>query len=220
MPNKDTKNNQSKEKAKILLLFFYRYFYFFSLLLVVVVITIGFFVFVIPKYKTISEDMKARDEEKRLELDYLNKYQLELTKYNASYTKLGKEEIEKVNKIYPELKDIEELFTELSVLVKKNGLLLNSIELKKHEEKKAQKTATKKEDDAEKKEGEIPELSDDTGVIEIDLEISGVNYKSLKNILRTFENNLRIFDIKNLSFESGNSLSLEIQTYYDKTNIR
>jgi len=189
------------------------------LILVVVVITIGFFVFVIPKYKSISDNINTKDQEKKLELDYLNNYQLELTKYKTSYEKLEKEDIEKVNKIYPSLEDVEELFTELAVLVKKNGLLLNSIELKKFEEKNVQKTAAKKEDNAQK-EGAISELSDDIGVVDINLSISGVNYKSLKNILRTFENNLRILDIQSLSFQSGNSLSLEIKTYYDKSNSK
>jgi len=219
MMNKNKKNSQNKEKIRVLLLFLYRYFYFFSLILVVVVITIGFFVFVIPKYKSISDNINTKDQEKKLELDYLNNYQLELTKYKTSYEKLEKEDIEKVNKIYPSLEDVEELFTELAVLVKKNGLLLNSIELKKFEEKNVQKTAAKKEDNAQK-EGAISELSDDIGVVDINLSISGVNYKSLKNILRTFENNLRILDIQSLSFQSGNSLSLEIKTYYDKSNSK
>ena len=210
---KDKKGLKDKEKIRVLLLFLYRYFYFFSLILVIIVIVAGIFAFVIPKYRAISEEMKSRDEEKRLELDYLNKYQVELTKYKSSYDRIDKDDVNKVNKIYPEVEDIEELFTELAVLVKKNGLLLNSVELSKGGDKKAKKTVSKQEDSSST-EGQIPELPSDIGVISINLSISGVNYKSLKNILRTFENNLRILDIKNLSFKPEGSLSLEVETYY------
>jgi hypothetical protein len=47
------------------------------------------------------------------------------------------------------------------------------------------------------------------------LDITGVNYEGLKQLLAIIESNLRLLDVKKVSFSpEGNTAQLEIVSYY------
>ena len=55
------------------------------------------------------------------------------------------------------------------------------------------------------------------GVINLNLEVTAIDYTGFKNLLRTLENNLRLFDITELSFiPDENAASFVLSTYYYK----
>ena len=209
MENQGNIKPKDRQGSKYILIF-YKYFYFISLVIFVAIVIVGLLVLIIPKYKIISGSLEVEDEEKRMEFDHLNKYLVELTKYKSSYAKISQEDIKRIDSMLPEMSDPEELFTEMESLVKRNGLFLNSIEIKPKTEKNA-KTAAKKASSQAESSLDLPEGIEK---IEISLDISGTNYKSMKNFLRTLENSLRFFDVHDLSFGQGsNTLSLNLTTY-------
>ncbi|MDD4272009.1 MAG: hypothetical protein PHF50_04370, partial [Patescibacteria group bacterium] len=61
------------------------------------------------------------------------------------------------------------------------------------------------------------ELPQGVGSIMIEVNLSSVNYSILKNIIKAFENNLRLFDIAKITFNAnGNKALLNIYSYYLK----
>jgi hypothetical protein len=52
-------------------------------------------------------------------------------------------------------------------------------------------------------------------LIKIEVNLSSVNYPILKNIIKVFENNLRLFDIAKINFNVNDSQAvLNIYSYY------
>lgn len=125
-----------------------------------------------------------------------------------SYKKIDPVDSERVNSILPNDYNKEKLFGELEEIIVKNGYEPNSITLTKEgEETKVVAANT----------GNVTlaKASDKIGIINVSLSIGSIDYANLKNFLGVLENNLRIFDITNISL-GDRSATLQMVTYYYK----
>ncbi len=179
-------------------IFFNFYFKIILVLIVSLFLFAGYLFIVLPKYKQISFDIEAGGRKENLE--YLNrqKYYNQLKKLQAEYLKINVSDINKVNIMLPDKKDIESLLPEIEGIILKNGLLLTSIQVENMGGAPTDKG-----------------ISQEIKKIKININVVGTDYVGFKNLLKAIENNLRLMDINNLSFDpTGNTTSLDITTYY------
>lgn len=125
-----------------------------------------------------------------------------------SYKKIDPVDSERVNSILPNDYNKEKLFGELEEIIIKNGYEPNSITLTKEGD-------VTKDTAANTSNVTLAKASDKIGIINISLSIGSIDYANLKNFLGVLENNLRIFDITNVSL-GERSATLQMVTYYYK----
>lgn len=192
-----------------------RYYNLFVLILVVIVFIGGFLFLLFPRYRVVSKEIREKNTAQEEEYRSLEKYFNELAEYRATYESISKEDKEKVNSMLPISPPLEDLFTEIEALIRGRGLLLNSIAITPDiaykpliptSEMNYISTST-----SEVNENYIPQL----GRIKFVISISGIDYKGIKGLLATLENNLRLMDLEDLNFSlDGKSATLQITTYY------
>ncbi|MDD4333457.1 MAG: hypothetical protein PHT51_05110 [Patescibacteria group bacterium] len=174
--------------------------------LALLVLAVGSVFVLLPKYQNINsltEEIKSKEEER----DKLDNNYKEINKLISDYQNVQNEEfVRKINNILPAEKVHEEILPQIETLVKNNGLLLNSISLTP-EEKTVKNGATKS----------AATTDSAIGKIKISLNLVGVNYDNLKNILNIFENNLRLMDVESIKFlPDSSSASIVLSVYYSK----
>jgi hypothetical protein len=125
-----------------------------------------------------------------------------------SYKKIDPVDSERINSILPNDYNKEKLFGELEEIIVKNGYEPNSITLTKEGE--VTKVAAAGTNNVT-----LAKASDKIGIINVSLSIGSIDYANLKNFLGVLENNLRIFDITNVSL-GERSATLQMVTYYYK----
>ena len=125
-----------------------------------------------------------------------------------SYEKIDPIDSERVNSILPNDYNKEKLFGELEEIIVKNGYEPNSITLTKEGE-------TTKAAAAGTSNVTMAKASEKIGIINVSLSIGSIDYANLKNFLGVLEDNLRIFDITNVSL-GERSATLQMVTYYYK----
>ncbi len=195
--------------------FLIKYFKFFVLFLVLLVLALGYLFLLGPKYKEIQTMIKHSQEQRREIFLAKQKKLNRLESYIESYDKFSSLEKEKINYILPKKYNQEELFSELNYLVEKNNLILKNISVKGGKTQ-VEFGQTKKDIEARV---QNPILKAPPGVQKyaVDVSILGTNYYSLKNLLSTLENNLKLLDITQLNFSPGSkTVNLTLMTYYLK----
>jgi hypothetical protein len=110
---------------------------------------------------------------------------------------------------------MERLFGELEEIVSSNSFVLDSVKLSRPEESgdggSAGGGATAEAAVANQA------LSPKLGQINVDVSISKIDYAGFKNLVKIFENNLRLLDIVKLDFSpSGGTANFTFATYYYK----
>jgi hypothetical protein len=208
------KNKFSEEKPggyKIFNLILSRYFNLIVLILILLFFVVAYFYLINPKRQKILDEREKILTEKTAQKDKLQNILVRIEKYKADYRNISSSEKEKINNIFISSHDGKEydknkLFTLFESLVNGQGLILKSVDI--NDLSQNQKDKTKKTDAS---------LPAGIGKVEITLDISGVNYKSFKNLLNKIENNLLIMDITDLSFApDASSANLKITAYYFK----
>jgi polyribonucleotide nucleotidyltransferase len=129
-----------------------------------------------------------------------------------AYEKVNLSDKEKVNFILAERNIPEELFPQVEALVKKNGLLLESLKIEPEEDAKKSSgiSLTKKVEDK-------ASLPKEIGRVKASLNVIGVDYFSLKSLISAMENNLIVTDIISVNFSpEGGSAELVFYSYYLK----
>ena len=204
--------------------YYVRYFRWINLASVLFVFLAGGFFLLKPQYeKARAESDTASINE---ELASLEEKLARLGKVKSTFDGITLEDQEKIDRMLPKQENLENIFPLIETLVKRNGLLLVSMKAEAVEEKvfatKAEQLVEESGEaqgtggsiTAQKEEKLPPEIQ----VVKISLEITGVEYSGLKNLLKSLENNLRLMDITKLSFTEGEKCQLEINTYYLKSS--
>jgi hypothetical protein len=208
------KNKFSEEKKggyKIFNLILSRYFNLIVLILVLIFFAAAYFYLINPKRQKILDEREKILTEKIEQKDKLQNIFVRIEKYKADYGAISAGDKEKMNKIFisglgGNDYDKNKLFTLFESLINGQGLILKSVNI--NDLSQNSKDKTKKTDAG---------LPAGVGKVEITLDISGVNYKSFKNLLDKIENNLLIMDITDLSFApDASSANLKITVYYFK----
>jgi len=182
----------------------YKFFNLIVVIIAVVILVIGFLYIVRPKYNNIVKGIQLTIEEKENDKVVMERYITRLQSYQESYNSVSSGNKEAINSMIPEEYDKEELFAYMDNLAKHIGLTLNSASISEN-----------------KKKGSVLDLEQakDRAIQEIGMSLgfSGVDYRTLKQVLAAFENSLRLIDVKTVAFSPGdNSLSVELTTYYIK----
>jgi len=177
--------------------------------IVVLVFVSGFFAVLLPKYQQTVALINSVNEQQSLNV---TAKQSELDKINqliASYNKIDKKYIDKVNAIAPLAQNKEELFSQLNYLVSVNQLYLESITLTSFDNYQDQNLISVPPSEKA--------IGDSLKTVNIALSVRGTTYESFKNLLSSLENNLRLMDVLSIKFDPGSQTTeLVINTYYSK----
>lgn len=199
MLTRDQKNQNS------LNLFLNNYFNIILVFILIIILTAAYITLIKPKYLEtkwlIQENLEQQhriyaEQQKRLK---------NLEVVANLYSKIPSADLQKFNEVLPDNYIKERLFGELEEIITENGFTVNSISLEKTEE-------GNKINNLGEEGSNIPEK---VGTVNLSLSLSAVNYSGLKNLLRLFENNLRLFDVRQIDFApDDNSVDLNLSTYF------
>jgi len=164
----------------------------------------GYSFLIKPKYDEIHVRIDEANEAKRLELDDLNSYHTKLARYVADFESISADDKRMIEAMFPKNPEREKLFTSIEVLIKKQGMILASLDISADEPKA-------------KKGAEAAATGSGAEKIRLTMNIAGVDYRGLKKLLAALENNLNLIDIDKLSWSpSENAVTLEAGTYFFK----
>jgi len=160
---------------------------------------------VFPKYKELSNSRKLNDV----------------------YSQIKTEDIDRIKALAPKEVSRQELFAEIVYLLQRQGVKVADLQVSKDGEvvipSETSQTAKLKASTSVKKETVIKSnvsLPSGVGRYDVSLSLSGIDYLDLKRALVALENNLRLMDIRDLSFNPGASTaSINLTTYYIKGSL-
>ncbi len=192
MLTRDQRNQNS------LNLFLNTYFNIIVVFILSLVLTAAYLIIIQPKYEeTMLAIQNNIEQQQRLLLEQ-QKNLASLKIISELYAKIPAGDLAKFDSVLPNNYIKERLFGELAEIINQSGFIVESIGLE-------QAAAA----------SDAGESSDKTGTVQLNLTISAIDYAGLKRALRLLENNLRLFDIKEISFSAdGNSVDLKLATYY------
>jgi len=208
-----------KKQAELLKIkingFLINYFNYLILSLSIIILAVGLFILAYPKYQQIS---KANEEDKnniQIEYEAKSNYLNSIRNLRKSYKSVSEEEKLKIAGMIPDKRDTSVIIKEIESIAVKNSAILTSIKI---EPEKGTDRASLKVEAKESKEppaGIFSQPPQGVGLIKIEVNLSSVNYPILKNIIKVFENNLRLFDIAKINFNVNDSQAvLNIYSYY------
>lgn len=209
---KDNKNQNATN------MFLNEYFSIITLVIVVFVLAIAYFVVIRPKYVETMDLIKANLEQQQ---KLYKSQQIKLNNLHAVadlYKKIPAADLKKFNSVLPNNYIKERLFGELEEVVTQNGFILSSVKiLEDKEDNKSAQPAPAAEGEEGAAASAAPVTPSNVGTINLQLNITAIDYSGFKNLLRVLENNLRLFDVTGVSFSpDSNSATLELSTYYYK----
>lgn len=219
------KNLLDHSVVKIINGYLVDYFIFIVIYIVLIMFAIGYFYVLSPKYDSIIKNNELYQSYKMKEIDQLTWSIVNYQNYKNIYNALSNEDKDKVNGFLPSKNDSEELLIYIRNMMTRGGYKLLSLDVDSLAKKGAGATnaATviangsmiKKVDEspADNKATSTNRLS----AIDISLEIGGLNYSSLKNLLYFIERDARFFDIDSVDFSLSSGIAeLEMRAYYLK----
>ncbi|TSA45929.1 hypothetical protein D4R52_01500 [bacterium] len=178
-------------------------------ILVVVFGVVGYFV-LLPKFRAISAT-KADIATKNQQVSQSDKTLSDLKKLIDDYGK-KKTTAQVIESALPSAPRIPELMANLDSLASQSGLGIRSISVT---------MPTTQMTDKPTKQDELVTLTDNLAIMKIDLSVAG-KYINLKTFLGNLEQNLRLMDVRALTFDSVDTQSgvqdyeLVINTYYQR----
>ena len=208
---KNGKERQIRQKINVLLI---KYFKWLIAFLVLVVLTFGYFLLLQPKYEKVAQLARngqlSKEQEYQERREYLDKLKNLVTVFKS----VKSSEIKKIDYILKKKDVPEELFTQVEAIVKKNGLLLNSLKIESGE-RESKSSSQKVSIGGEEKTG--VSLPPEIGKTKATLEVWGADYFGLKSLLTSMENNLMLMDVISVGFSpEGNFVQLVFYTYHLK----
>jgi len=185
-------------------LFLNSYFNIITVAVLVLFLAVAYFMFIKPKFDATMGAIQSNIEQQQKLYTDQQKKLANLEIVSDLYKKIPAGDLKKFNGVLPDSYIKERLFGELEEIISKNGFILNAVNISQEEKKL---TAAES----------MAPRSASVGTISLQLSVSAIDYAGFKNLLRLLENNLRLFDITQVSFSpSGNTASLTLSTYYYK----
>ncbi|HOZ53228.1 MAG TPA: hypothetical protein PK142_00945 [bacterium] len=196
---------------------------------VVVVLVIVFFMasvnyIIIPRFRKVS--ISSEEVLQRKKAEFLREYNSlqEYKKIIAGFSQINQEDVYRIEKMMPERYSREDLFMEMTHFLLENNFKTDSVkvsdplEIASAEKNDAQgRRVVNNNPDLPAYYNYASSLPSGVGSWLIEIELSNVDYQSLKNLLNIIENNLRIMDIYSLDFNpQEQSVKAKIITYYKK----
>lgn len=199
---------------KQLNVFLINYFNYLALALAVVIFASGLFLFVYPRYKNFTAGNEKTEKNQQAEYAVKSDYLKAIRELKDSYRLIGETDRKKIEDMAPASDKVISLIPEIESIVLKNGAILNSIKIE--ESFKKQSSAKTDVGSGEKPvAGVFGELPKGIGYARAEISLSSVNYPVLKNLLKTFENNLRLLDVAKVDYDvENNRANFTIYSYY------
>lgn len=197
--------------------------------LVVVIFVVVFFIslinyVIIPRFKKVAVSSEEVLQNKKAELlreySFLQNYK----KIIANFSQINEEDIYKTEKMIPARYSREDLFIEVTYFLLENNFktdlvkISDPLDLAPSEQPDTQ-GRRKVASNVERPEyyDYIVALSPKIGTWLVEVELSEVDYPSLKQFLSIMENNLKLMDVYSLDFDpQTKTIKAKIITYYKK----
>ena len=210
--------NQAINKQNDLNVFLNNYFNIILAIALILFLLIAYFAFLGPKFRATQEAIKANTEEKQLLYETTQKRLASLKAVSEVYRKINPTDLQKFNSVLPDAYIRERLFGELEEIVGRGGWLVSHIAITPEEEAKAPAQVVNEEGVAVPASAPAAKTKK-IGTVNVQLQISAIDYPGFKNLLRMLESNLRLFDVTNIEVSpSGNTAAITLSTYYYKSN--
>ena len=217
--NQPASEEENKKQAELLKIkingFLINYFNYLIFSLGIIILAVGLFMLVYPKYQQIS---KANEEAKNnLQIEYETKFNYlnSIRNLKELYQSVSDDEKEKIANMVPAGRDTSAIITEIEFIALKNSAILTSIKIDPEITKSRTSLKVEVKEDKGDPAGIFSQPPQGVGLIKAEVNLSSVNYQVLKNIIKSFENNLRLFDIAKINFNvNENKAVLNIYSYY------
>ncbi len=208
-------NNQGPiiKKTSLFKKLFYDYFKILIIVDLLFVFIVGYFAFVNPKLIEVKNNISAKKQEKEEKIKSLENYLQKLQNYKRDYENVSKEDRKKIDLMLPEGFSYEDMYRQIELTARKIGLEVISLDISADIDKKA--STGRKRRVITKTPTKTVSLPENIGKVSVSMEIGGLNYSGLKNVLAAYEKNLRIVDIQKISWQpNGETVNLTFNTYY------
>ncbi|MFA6307180.1 MAG: hypothetical protein WCV70_04400 [Patescibacteria group bacterium] len=215
-PAGEEENKKQTEALKIKISgFLINYFNYFIFSLGVIILVVGLFLFVYPKYRQILKENQESKNNLQIEYEAEFNYLSSIRDLKKSYQSISDGEKAKIAVMVPAMDDASVIITEIESIAVRNSAILTSIKIEPRGSGDKAAPETQPKENKDMPAGIFNQLPSGVGLIKIEVNLSSVNYSILKNIVKAFENNLRLFDIARISFDSDKDQALlNIYSYY------
>lgn len=212
-------NEKNKEKSELLKIkisnFLMNYFDYFIFFIGIIILIIGLLAFIYPRYKQILKENQEIKNKMQIEYSEKTNRLNSMRNLKESYKSASDEEKSKILAMIPSESGASAIISEIESISLRNGAILDSIKI---EPKAVLSDKNLKVETAEKNNPPVGIFSkppEKIGLIKTEISLSSVNYSVLKSIIKSFENNLKIFDIAGISYNADESEAiLNIYCYY------
>src|SRR3989344_4338038 len=128
MASTDNKKEKSKKKKVTFSQFLIRY-YKLVITLLVVLIGVGGYYLLEPKYQAVTAEGRYKLDLLREEKQNRTSYLRDLKILMENYNEISQDEVERLNQVLPNEKDIPGLFVQLQALAEEQGFILTSVNI-------------------------------------------------------------------------------------------
>lgn len=195
--------------------FLINYFNYLILGLSAIILIAGLFILVYPKYQQIFKANKETKNNLLAEYETKFNYLNSIRSLKELYQSINDEDKAKIDAMVPATSDTSVIINEIESIVVRNSAVLTSIKIKPPEADGSSNSMIESKGKKELPVGIFNQPPPGVDLIKIEVSLSSVNYPILKNIIKTFENNLRLFDIAKINFKvEENQALLNIYSYY------
>lgn len=196
--------------------FLINYFAYLAVALSVIIFVAGWLFLLYPQYRRINQDSDAVRKNLRAEYNAKLENLNEIISLRQSYEAITAEDKEKIKQMLPPAGNLSELIPLMENIALRNGAVLNSVKVEADNAKGSAGVRAPVADNNSAA-GIFLRPPQNVGLIRIEISLSLVSYAVLKNILKTFENNLRLFDVAKLEYGvNDNRATFNIFCYYLK----
>lgn len=196
--------------------FLINYFSYLAWVLFFIIFAAGLFLFIYPQYKELIKSDEAAKQKLQAEYEAKARELKAIRALNSSYQSISEADKKKVSEMVPADGKNVWLIPKIESIILKNGAVLKSIKVE--ENLKTEASAEDRfglEEKTTAPTGIFEKLPEGVGSVKLELSLSSVNYSVLKNLLKTFETNLQLFDIAKIDYNAGeSSVDLVIYSYY------
>ncbi len=204
-------NNRRQKSKNALNIFLNEYFRAIIAASLLLFLALAYFIVLEPKFAATQDAIRANlDSERGLYLSSLKK-KASYQAINAVYQKINPSDMQRFNGVLPDDYVPERLFGEIEEMVTQGGWLVKEFKIIPPEDN------TNKAAGAANAFGTATTTPSDPrlGQYHLQLTVAAIDYPGFKNLLRIFENNLRLFDITRVNFSpSSATAQLDLSTYY------
>lgn len=181
---------------------------------------VAYFVVILPKAQLTEEAIRANVLAQKNLYEKSKKKLANLQALAEVYSQVKPADLEKFNAVLPGYYPPEKIFGELEEIISRGGWRIIDIKLASDQDVDENGLPILTEtlgEDSDKAVVVTGSKSKNVGQINMAFSVSAIDYAGFKQLLRTLENNLRLFDVVSVQFLPGQDLAtFKVKTYYYK----